>query len=55
MNTYIFKNIQLPGLDIKVEAEHEQEAYQILNRKFDEHNDWLRFEVTELWEVTASW
>ena len=55
MSTFIYTNPQLPGLEVKIEAATEHEANAARNKKFDENIDWLRVELTELWEVTTSW
>ncbi len=54
MNTYIFYNIGLPGVSIKIVAQSEERAREIIAEHERDNADWLSMETVHEWLVSSS-
>lgn len=51
MNTYIFHNIGLPGVSIKIDAQNEERARENIAEYERDNADWLSMDTVHEWLV----
>jgi len=54
MNTYIFHNDGLPGVSLKIDAQNEERAREILDEHLRDNEDWLSLDTVQDWRVWAN-